>query len=225
MAADSRETEPSHPQTQPPSERPPQTQHQHPNLTALDQTTHSQTSPQHTPHTWSSLRTIIAHNDLHLLTRSPSQLQAYAAWSASTAAQHGTITHTSATRTPSTPPQFAVQNPTPFASPSDYLVLPNDWPYSLAPGIEHLLIWLKTPLSLNPATGDLSDAARGLVEEFVTKYFRQRLGEAVKGEKVLWFKNWTALQSVRGVDHVHILIRDVDSSDVEELYSRRLIGT
>ena len=25
----------------------------------------------------------------------------------------------------------------------------------------------------------------------------------------MWFKNWVSLQSVRGVDHVHVLVRDV----------------
>lgn len=28
------------------------------------------------------------------------------------------------------------------------------------------------------------------------------------GERVLWFKNWSALQSVRSIEHVHVLVRD-----------------
>ena len=49
-----------------------------------------------------------------------------------------------------------------------------------------------------------------MVEEFVNKVFRERLKEEKPGEKVLWFKNWTALQSVRAVDHVHVLVKSVD---------------
>ena len=26
-------------------------------------------------------------------------------------------------------------------------------------------------------------------------------------ERVVWFKNWVGLQSVRGVEHVHVLVR------------------
>ncbi|KAF4306080.1 hypothetical protein GTA08_BOTSDO14182 [Botryosphaeria dothidea] len=75
----------------------------------------------------------------------------------------------------------------------------NDWPYGLDPGIVHNCVWLKTPLDLKPEDGDLTDQARGLVEEFVKTTFREPLGEEKNGERVLWFKNWAKLQSVRAL--------------------------
>ena len=36
------------------------------------------------------------------------------------------------------------------------------------------------------------------------------MGEEEEGSNVIWFKNTTNLQSVRSLEHVHVLIRDVD---------------
>lgn len=59
-----------------------------------------------------------------------------------------------------------------------------------------------------------------LVERFVQRTFVKPLSssrafQGVDGdfdsgdrERVLWFRNWTGLQSVRGLEHVHVLVRD-----------------
>ena len=59
-----------------------------------------------------------------------------------------------------------------------------------------------------------------LVERFVQGIFvkplrASRANRGVDGEYdsgngdcVLWFRNWTGLQSVRGLEHVHVLVRD-----------------
>ena len=54
------------------------------------------------------------------------------------------------------------------------------------------------------------------MERFVRNVFGESVAredgsrvEAVMGQKVVWFKNWTALQSVPGLEHVHVLVRDV----------------
>ena len=59
-----------------------------------------------------------------------------------------------------------------------------------------------------------------LVERFVQRTFVKRLSssrasQGVDGDsddggndRVLWFRNWTGLQSVRGLEHVHVLVRD-----------------
>lgn len=113
---------------------------------------------------------------------------------------------------PSSPPTFSYKYPTPFSDGDDYQVLLNDWPYGLAPGITHICVWLKTPIATDPSTGDVTAEARELIEDFVHKTFVAKLDEAFgqgKGrDHVLWFKNWVALQSVRGVDHVHVLVKD-----------------
>lgn len=48
------------------------------------------------------------------------------------------------------------------------------------------------------------------MEDFVKREFRDKAGEEVKGTKVQWFKNTTVLQSVRALEHIHVLVRDVD---------------
>jgi hypothetical protein len=61
----------------------------------------------------------------------------------------------------------------------------------------------------------VTDESRKLIEDFVHDFFVKDLGEEGR-ERVLWFKNWVSLQSVRGVDHVHVLVRDAP----EELLAR-----
>ena len=63
--------------------------------------------------------------------------------------------------------------------------------------------------------GYLTPDSVALVEEFVQKTFIEPLSsysskEHVNGQhdRVLWFRNWTGLQSVRGLEHVHVVIRD-----------------
>lgn len=106
------------------------------------------------------------------------------------------------------------KNPRPFADPEDYRILRNDWPYGLEPGISHLVVWLRTPFAVKSEEGHLTDESRELIEKFVRKTFVNRLAEDVARfpdpeSHVLWFKNWVGLQSVRALEHVHILVRDV----------------
>ena len=99
-------------------------------------------------------------------------------------------------------------------------MLRNDWPYGLADGIVHLVVWLKSPIPVDEATGDVTEDSRRAIDEFLARRFAERLdgrfGEGKGREHVVWFKNWVALQSVRGVDHVHVLVRDVPDEIVNE---------
>jgi hypothetical protein len=105
--------------------------------------------------------------------------------------------------------RFDVRNATPFADPEDYKILRNDWSYAFEPGIRHIVVWLKQRLPVD-AEGALNDEGRRLVVEFVNKEFRQRAGEVEEVSKIIWFKNTTNLQSVRSLEHVHVLVRDVN---------------
>jgi hypothetical protein len=151
--------------------------------------------------------------------RLPSQLKLYLEWSAVKKREYGSVTNFLLTNRlywqpipssdPSSPPSFSYRNPIPFADRSDYRILVNDWPYAVARGIKHLCVWLKVRLPVTEETGDLSDTGREMIEKFVDKTFTQALN--VQGQdRVMWFKNWAALQSVRGVEHIHVLLRDVD---------------
>ncbi|KAF2454017.1 hypothetical protein BDY21DRAFT_374273 [Lineolata rhizophorae] len=190
------------------------------------------------PHTWEELRKTIATNHIEVLRRRPSDTRRYVAWIEHIKAVYGDVrkyllqerlrwtplpvanTDANGDATPAAPPAltFACANAEPFADPADYLILRNDWPYGLEPGIAHVVVWLKTPLEADMARdGDLTDDARTQVEAFVTRTFRTAVGEdpKKKGSKVLWFKNWVKLQSVRGVDHVHVLLRDAPDDKLE----------
>ena len=84
----------------------------------------------------------------------------------------------------------------------------------------HLVVWLKTPIPVQPPEGYLGPEEREVVKRFVRERFVERLEkeglERGGGESVLWFKNWVSLQSVRGLDHIHVLVRDVPRSIIDE---------
>ncbi|KAJ5083910.1 hypothetical protein NUU61_008489 [Penicillium alfredii] len=200
------------------------------NLTALDQQLLVMTDEEYVAHDWEELRDIIdfpltsslsARNDLGALKRKPSDLRRYLAWSSDTKAKYGSIMNYICQRRlqwqmPDTVgPLAPFKNPCPFADPEDYRILRNDWPYGLSPGISHLVVWLRTPIPVQSGEGHLTDESRALVENFVQQTFVARLARDVQGRfpdaksHVLWFKNWVGLQSVRALEHVHVLVRDV----------------
>lgn len=113
-------------------------------------------------------------------------------------------------------PPFSPVSRTPFADPSDYRVLKNDWPYGLTPDITHIVVWSRTLISTDPETGDLTPGGRELIRNFVRTYFVDKLGPG-GGNRVMWFKNWVTLQSVRSLEHIHVLIKDLDPAMLEEL--------
>lgn len=108
-------------------------------------------------------------------------------------------------------PAFHCASMIPFEDARDYKVLPNDWPYGLAEGIIHIIVWLKTRLKAEPTRGDLTEESRRVVKQYVEKTFIDPLWQLPGSaeDKVLYFRNWTALQSVPGLEHIHVLVRDV----------------
>ncbi|KAK5663892.1 hypothetical protein OQA88_100 [Cercophora sp. LCS_1] len=187
-------------------------------LTEVDKWVLSQTDEEYSYHTWDELCNIIQNNELHVLKRKPSDLRRYMKWTAETKAEYGNMTnYLLAHRLPKTwgTPPFTPVSKTPFQEPSDYRVLVNDWPYGFVPGIAHLVVWTRTTIETDSDRGDMTPESRKVVAAFVNRYFVDRLG--VGGEdRVVWFKNWVALQSVRALEHIHVLVRDVDPVIVEE---------
>ena len=74
----------------------------------------------------------------------------------------------------------------------------------MEPGILHLVAWTKATIPTRPGDGDLTPESRERLAKFVNNTFTRHLGE----DNVLWFKNWASIQSVRSVEHIHILIRN-----------------
>lgn len=121
------------------------------------------------------------------------------------------------TSTPETGPRFDVQDSVPFANPADYRIMPNDWPYGMDSGIRHLIVWLKVRLESEPTRGDMTPKSRQQIQDFIQKTFIDRVQDLPgPSEKVMWFKNWTSLQSVPGMEHVHVLVRDVPPEIIDE---------
>lgn len=112
---------------------------------------------------------------------------------------------------------FVYNSSIPFTDPADFKILFNDWPYGFTPDISHLVVWSKTPISVKPETGEVTQESKALIEDFVDKTFVQRLAkEGPAVDRVMWFKNWTRLQSLRAVEHFHVLVRDVKPSILSE---------
>ena len=97
----------------------------------------------------------------------------------------------------------------------DVKILVNDWPYGLEPGIMHIVVWTKASIPVDESTGDLTAESRRLINEFVNKIFVAGLG--LEEDRVLWFKNWAALQSIRTVEHFHVFVNTQGIEGGEEL--------
>lgn len=204
-------------------------------LTAIDRELISMRDEDFTPISWSMLGHYIATQQLEELKRYPSQLRLYLAWARDIKLKYGNMTNfilqerlgnawtPLPSSDPNAAPKFECKDSTPFRERSDFKVLVNDWPYGLAEGITHVVVWVKTPIPADPETGVITDEGARLIKEFVERYFVRRmretgtLGEKQNGEeRVLWFKNWIKLQSVRAVEHVHVLVRGANQELLEE---------
>jgi len=113
-------------------------------------------------------------------------------------------------------PTFACKSQTPFGDPADYKILRNDWPYGVASDIVHICVWLKTRLPVSAKTGDLTEDGRRMVEKFVATEFERKLDVGGQ-DKVIWFKNWPGLQTVRGLEHIHVLVRHIDKEKLDQI--------
>ncbi|KAE8454184.1 hypothetical protein EG329_005109 [Mollisiaceae sp. DMI_Dod_QoI] len=161
-----------------------------------------------------------AENKLETLKRKPSNLRRYMAWSVDIKAQYGSMTnYLIQHRLPWGSPPFTYTSPIPFEDPSDYKVLLNDWPYGLTPDVTHIVVWSKTPIATDGTRGDVTDESRKVIEGFVERAFVKRLGDA---NRVMWFKNWVSLQSVRALEHVHVLVKDATKEDLEFWTGKKL---
>ncbi|EHA50978.1 hypothetical protein MCOR27_002410 [Pyricularia oryzae] len=187
-------------------------------LTDVDKWVLSQTDEEFKYHDWDELREIIDTNKLEVLKRKPSDLRRYMKWTAETKAEYGSMTkYIMIHRLPKTwgDVPFTPASSIPFADPSDYRVLLNDWPYGLASGITHIVVWSRTVIPTNPETGDMTPESRETVANFVKRFFVDELGPGGE-DQVMWFKNWVALQSVRTLEHIHIMVKDCDEAILQK---------
>ncbi|KAF2096595.1 hypothetical protein NA57DRAFT_43036 [Rhizodiscina lignyota] len=202
-------------------------------LTTIDRELLAMKDEDFTPISWDMLAHYISTNQLEELKRFPSQLRLYLAWSRDIKAKYGNVTNfilqerlgwvPLPSSDPNAAPRFDYKDPVPFKEPSDFKVLINDWPYGFAKGIMHIVVWLKTPVPADPETGMITDEGATLIRDFMERYFVKRmretglLGEKEESQKrVMWFKNWIKLQSVRAIEHVHVLVRGASEELLQE---------
>lgn len=140
------------------------------------------------------------------------------AWTAETKASYGSMTnYLLIHRLPKAwgSPPFTPASSVPFNDKSDYSILINDWPYGLTPDITHIVVWSRTVIETNPETGDMTMESRQVVSDFVKRSFVDKLGPDGEAQ-VLWFKNWVALQSVRALEHIHVMVKGASQKLLEE---------
>ena len=80
-------------------------------------------------------------------------------------------------------------------------------PYELVPGITYIVVWLKHRRESEPLRQ--YNTQRAQLEKLVRRKFFGRV-HTLPGRRyrVQWFKSWTALQSVPGLEYLHAVIRD-----------------
>ena len=119
---------------------------------------------------------------------------------------------------PETGPVFECNSSKPFANSADYMIRSNDWPYGISPEIAHIVVWSKVQIPDEQPEGDLTVASRRLIQKFVRETFIDKLATAGfedAGDRVLWFRNWAKLQSVQGLEHIHVLVLDAPEKLLE----------
>ncbi|KAH7256943.1 hypothetical protein BKA59DRAFT_522297 [Fusarium tricinctum] len=154
---------------------------------------------------WDEVREIIETNHLEKFKRVPSELRRYKAFTFHLKQTYGSVAnfildHRLGWTAPVKP------RGVPFEFEDDYKILWNDAPYGIDPRIAHLVVWTKFVLEEDPTTGDLTDEARKEIDDFVTRTFRAYVPE----QHVLWFRNWQGLQSVKAVQHLHVMLFNPD---------------
>lgn len=96
----------------------------------------------------------------------------------------------------------------------------NDFPYYYEPNIMHLLVWskIRLPIYLNDTTDidmfetsnnqfpDMNPACQALIDKFLDQTLHDKYG-LTPGKDYLWFVNYSNLQSIKAISHVHVLIK------------------
>jgi hypothetical protein len=117
---------------------------------------------------------------------------------------------------PSENGQIIAENDRFLGSNHDVKILFNDFPYGVEDGIVHLVVWSKARIPQN-SEGYLDDSSKSVIEDYVVRTFGKGLN--MSRDRILWFKNWGALQSVRALEHFHILLRDPPMKQLNVLVS------
>ncbi|QLQ79467.1 hypothetical protein HG537_0C01140 [Torulaspora globosa] len=107
-----------------------------------------------------------------------------------------------------------------FSSRKLYKVTRNDFPYDFEPTVHHLVVWsqIELPIYGKGSEGTQQDVeTRNRIEEFFRINLEERWG--VLEDNYCWFVNYSSLQSIRKISHIHLLVK---TSDIELIESKIL---
>lgn len=122
--------------------------------------------------TWKQLSDFVADNRLDIFQRTPLDLRKYRAFNYKVIQQYGSIMNFIQTVKLKWPSPIVPKGKA-FEFDEDVYVQYNDWPYGIDPEVVHLVVWTKFPLEEAGEEGDLSDAERKRIDDYVEKTFRQ----------------------------------------------------
>lgn len=180
------------------------------------------------PYTWAEVRDIIARNDLNLFARSEEATEKYHDFKKHLK-DHGitVFRHILANTIQWVREEdvkglrddeiaVAASGKPIFTEASDLKIVRNDFPYYFEDDVVHLCVWSKTRIeSDNSPMGDLTPRARATIEKYVQRTFVEKLG--LSRDNLVWFRNWSALQSVKEISHVHVVVKGITEAQLGEI--------
>ncbi|CAK9438522.1 uncharacterized protein LODBEIA_P27460 [Lodderomyces beijingensis] len=186
------------------------------------------------PFTWDDVVYIVSSNQLEIFARSQAQTDDYHDFKQQLKDQninindyilrhelHWQQSDIRSQRHVVAPQQYSLSYPDDliFYNEQDVKILPNKFPYYFDKNIVHLCIWSKLtiPNDTTSAVGDVSPLTRRIINKYLAKTFVEH---GVQPAQIVWFRNWTSLQSVRSISHIHVILHDVDP-----VFIQQLIGT
>jgi hypothetical protein len=127
--------------------------------------------------TWAEVRRIIADNRIDLFQRVPSDLRRYLAYNWALRRDFGSVMNFVLSQRLCWDAPIVPTGSRPFEhdGDGDVKILYNDWPYGIDERIVHLVVWTKFDLEEDPATGDLTAAARAEIDAYVNRKFGSRI--------------------------------------------------
>lgn len=179
------------------------------------------------PFTWQEIQDIISKNELELFARSKSQIEKYHDFKKHLIGQGTTVfkhlvsnslhwcDESEIAGLPDSQVTIKRSDSGLFENADDLKIIHNDFPYYLEDNITHLCVWSKQPIKSDPSSvlGDISPETRAVVEQYVCRKFVDQLG--IPRQDLVWFRNWEALQSVKEISHIHVLIRNMTPKQLE----------
>lgn len=104
-----------------------------------------------------------------------------------------------------------------FGDASDVKILPNHFPYYFPSDVRHLCVWLKTRIQNDPKSpyGDISLETREEIETYIVRTFVEGLG--IPRSNICWFRNWEALQSVKLISHIHVIVKGMSDDQASKV--------